>query len=297
MNHIPIALLAYFFNACSVLIDKFLLNKAIGAPLTYVFYISIFSLTSLVLLPFVPVPSVIAFGLASGSTLLWTTGAYFLFRALKEGQPSRVIPIIGTLIPLLLLAEGLLNNTITKNQTIAIMFLVTGLIFLTLENWRGKIFIKEFVLEFLSAAFFAVSYLFLRQAYLEAPFLSILSYSRLIIIPLALIAWFLPLTANIIRNKTNAQPKLKVFSKSWWLFIVGQMTGGTSELLLTFSISLATPALVNSLQGTQYIFIFLGSLLLAKRFPAVFHEHLSPLIFGSKVIGIIFVGLGLYFLR
>ncbi|MBU1000369.1 hypothetical protein KKE78_03175, partial [Patescibacteria group bacterium] len=95
MSHIPFTLTAYLFNAFSVLANKFLLNKTIPDPLIYVFYISLASLLAVFCLPFTKIPSFEVFLIASLSTMLWTLGAYFMFKALKIGQVSRVIPIIG----------------------------------------------------------------------------------------------------------------------------------------------------------------------------------------------------------
>jgi hypothetical protein len=74
------------------------------------------------------------------------------------------------------------------------------------------------------------------------------------------------------------------------------MTGGASQLLLTFSISLADPALVNSLQGVQYLFLFIFGLVLAKKLPTLFGEKLSFWLWSAKVFGIILITLGLFIL-
>ena len=92
------------------------------------------------------------------------------------------------------------------------------------------------------------------------------------------------------RKATVVNIKLKL------LFLSGQISGGVSELLLTFSISLADPALVNSLQGVQYILLFIFSLFWANRLPHIFKEVLSPLIIGIKITGIIVISAGLYIL-
>ncbi len=297
MSHIPFTLLAYFFNAISVLIDKILLTKSVGHPLTYVFYISAASFTSLVVIPFVPLPTRWVFLLASLSTILWTTGAYFMFQALKDGLASRVIPVIGTLIPLMLLVQGLTNAAVTSNQAVAVLLLVSGLIFLTLPAWKGDLHAKELVLELLSALFFAASYLVLRQAYLEGNFLAILGWSRMILFPLLGLAIAIPFTRAIIFAHQSSEHHFKLWSKNGLLFAGAQMAGGTSELLLTYSVSLANPALVNSLQGTQYAFIFIGSLLLARKFPAIFAEKITKLSLVQKVIGIALLAGGLYLLR
>ncbi len=294
MHYLPLTILAYLLNGTSVLIDKFLLTKTINNPLVYIFYISLFSLTSLVVVPFVPFPSEHALLLASLSTLLWTTGAYFMYRGLRYGQASGVIPVIGTLVPTFLMIYGLFTNTITSPQLTAISFLIGGLFFLTFTNWRKHNQTIVLLAEVFSALFFAISYIVLRQAYLQAPFLTILGWSRVALIPLLAVAVLLPWTHKIIFG--SRAHDVRQHPRSGLLFLVGQMTGGASELLLTFCISLATPALVNSINGVSYIFTFIASLFLAKKFPTIFTEKTDRWSLLSKTIGIVLVSVGIYLL-
>lgn len=294
MSHLPFTLLAYFLNGVAVTVDKFLLTKHIPDPLIYIFYYSVVSLIALVFLPFTNIPSVEVLVLASFSTLLWTTGAYFMFKALQIGLLSRVIPVIGTLIPLFLLVDANLTGKVNLEQTWAVVFLIFGLVFLTISDWRGKISINELILEIASALFFAVSYLVLRQAYLNEHFLTVFVWSRPILIVIGVMILSVPKLRQIVF--TAHGPKLNPFSKIGALFLAGQTSGGISELLLTFSVSLATPALVNSLQGTQYIFLFIFSLILSRKFPQIYQESAKLVILISKLIGIGFIAMGLFML-
>lgn len=286
MSHLPATLLAYFLNSISVTVNKVLLKKDIPDPFVYIFYVSIFSLVLILALPFTHILKPEVLILASVSTLLWTSGAYFMFKALKIGIVSRVIPIIGTLIPLVLLMDASRNSAISINQTWAILFLSLGLIFITILDWKGKLTKNEIIFEVLSAFLFASSYLLLRQAYLGEDFFSVLVWSRVVLIPLVLLIFAVP----ILRKRvfvSNGQ-KINLFGKSGILFLIGQVLGGASELLLLFSISLANPALVNSLQGTQYIFLLIFGIFLKEKYTSI---SLS-----LKLLGIIFIILGLYIL-
>lgn len=283
MNHLPFTLTAYFFNALSVLTNKFLLNKAVPDPLVYIFYISLVSLLAVLALPFTNRPNLEVFALSSLSTLLWTFGAYFMFKALKLGQVSRVIPTIGALIPLILLIFASQTQAISVPQSLAVLILVLGMIFLTLSDLGGELNFREIILEILSATFFALSYILLREAYLKLDFFSVLVWSRLILLPLGALILILPsLRRKII---TSSGPKINFLSPTGLIFLGGQISGAISELLLLFSISLANPALVNSLQGTQYVFLLIFA---AEKHP--------PKILLSKIAGIILIGLGLYLL-
>lgn len=298
MSHLPFTLLAYFFNALSVLTSKFLLNRTIPNPLVYIFYISLFSLLAVLALPFTKIPSLEVFTLASLSTLLWTIGAYFMFKALKIGDVARVVPIIGTLIPLILLIFASETHEITNSQTWAIWLLITGMIFLTLPDWRLKLNIKEIVFEILSAIFFAVSYILLRQAYLKFDFFSVLIWSRLILLPAGIILLLVPTFRRQIfsASYTLSSRRKPGSMKSGLIFLIGQISGAVSELLILFSISLANPALVNSLQGTQYVFLLFFGFVLSRKYPNIFQERYTPVILLSKAAGIALLGLGLYLL-
>ncbi|MBI2039856.1 DMT family transporter [Candidatus Microgenomates bacterium] len=293
MNHIPFTILAYFLNSVSVTINKLILVKSLIDPLIYIFYISLVSLLAILILPFTKIPSPLVFILSSQSTLLWTGGAYFMFKALRSGQVQRVIPAIGTLTPLILLMMTSFTEKLSLNQIWAVGFLIAGLIFLTMGDWKGKLTLWEIAFEVISSFLFAISYILLRQAYLLENFLTVLVWSRLILVPLGLVILLTPLLRRKI-FQSGSHP-LSLAGKMGLIFIVGQIFGGASELLLTFSISLANPALVNSLQGTQYIFLLIFVLVLSKKFPDVFKKE-RALFFLAKLVGIVLIVSGLYIL-
>lgn len=294
MNYLLIAITAYLLNAVSVTIDKILLVKRLPNPALYVFYISLFSLAVLLLAPFTPLPNLNAFLIGSFSTLLWTLGAYFMFRALKSGEATRVIPVIGTLIPVILLLMASVSGSINLNEIWAAMILLAGLIFLIFPLLRGKFSREELFLELTSALFFANSYFLLKIAYETSNFLSIFVYSRLILLPIILIIVIFP----FLRKKvlTGGPHKTNLWSKTGGLLFIGQAAGGGSQMMLTFAISLANPAVINSIQGIQYVFIFILSLVLAKKFPEAFNEKITKINLAGKLIGIFLIFLGLWIL-
>lgn len=296
MNYLLIAITAYLLNAVSVTIDKILLVKKLPNPALYVFYISLFSLTVLLAAPFTTFPNLQALAIASFSTILWTLGAYFMFRALKSGEASRVIPVIGTLIPIILLSMQALSGKVYANEIFAILILLAGLIFLVFPYFKGKISREEFLLEIVSALLFANSYYLLKMAYSSADFLSVFVYSRLILIPLILVIFLIPLFRKKVLGAHSDHPKVNLFSKTGVLLFIGQAAGGISQMILTFAISLASPAVINSIQGIQYVFLFILSLLLSKKFPLVFDGKMTRLVLSGKIIGISLIFFGLWIL-
>lgn len=294
MYYLPIAILAYFLNSIAVTVDKFLLNKAIPDPIIYIFYFSIISLLLTIIMPFVSAPPFFVIIIASLSTLSWTFGTYLMFKVLKFGQIQRVIPIIGTLTALFLLIIASQTKTITSYQAFAIVTLVIGLIFLTLEDWKGHIGKMEIILQVGSAIFFAISYFLLRLSFEGQNFLSVLVWSKPILIPLGVFLLIIPSTRNKILP--FLKPKANIVSTNSKLFVFGQVSAAISEFLLVFSISLASPAIINSLQGVKYIFLLIAGLVLGKRLPNVFKVNLSFKFLITQILGIIFIAIGLYIL-
>lgn len=297
MSHLPFTIAAYILNSVAVLVDKFLLTTKVPDPLIYIFYFSFFSLMAFFLLPFTNTPSSEVWAVASLSTLLWTMGAYLMYKAFQIGLISRVVPIIGVLVPVFLLIYASTSSTITPGQFLAVVVLILGLVSLTLFDWGNKVVQKnELILELLSSLLFALSYIVLKQAYQKEDFLTVLVYSRFILIPVGVIILLVPTLRRRVLTGGGG-PKLNLLSKTGIVFLLGGLAGGLAEILITFSISLANPALVNSLQGVQYAFLFIASLFLGIKFPNVYQETIKNgfnLI--SKILGILLVGVGLYLL-
>ncbi|MBI2593518.1 DMT family transporter [Candidatus Daviesbacteria bacterium] len=296
MNYLIVAILAYLLNAVSVTLDKILLVKRFPNPALYVFYISVFSLAVLFAVPFSKMPPPTVLLIASASTILWTLGAYFMFKALKSGEAIRVIPVIGTLIPIILLFMSSVSGSINLNEVWAIIFLLLGLIFLVFPYLQGKFSFLEVELELTSALFFANSYFLLKLAYEGSNFLSVLVYSRLILIPVIFATLIFPFLRKIVFSDSNLHTPAFLWSKTGVLLFIGQASGGISQLLLTFSISLASPAVINSIQGIQYVFLFILGLLFAKKFPSAFHQDLNQSHLAGKIVGIVLIFFGLWML-
>ena len=230
-----------------------------------------------------------------------------MFRALKDGEAVRVIPIIGTLIPVILLLMSSLSGSVNLTEIWAVLILIAGLIFLTFPYLKGSFSYNELILEFVSALLFANSYFLLKISYdlnadhssalyNSSEFLPIFVYSKLILIPALLICFLIPgINRWLFQGHRNHQ-KVNLWSWTGFILLIGQAAGGASQILITFAISLANPAVVNSIQGIQYVFIFILSLILAKKFPKAFGEKFSKSNVAGKVVGIIFIFAGLWLL-
>lgn len=288
-----ITIIGYLLNSIAISADKFLITKSIPNPLTYVFYVNALSLIALSLLPFSTIPSVNAFTFASFSTIFWSIGAYLMFKALKNGNITRVIPSIGTITPLFLLFYYNLNQSLPLDQSLSTIILISGLIFVTMPSWIGKFKFSELMLEIFSGLFFALFFVYLKKAFMLSDFLSIFAYSKIIIIPFVLAVFFSPFLKKAILSH-NAKNNIKTGSKM--LFFAGQFCGGVAGLFLNYATSISNPTLIASLQGTQYIFLFIFEILLFQKFPKIFSFQFTFFNISTKLIGICLISFGLFIL-
>ncbi len=298
MNFLPIAILAYALNAGSTIVDKILLTKQSLSPAVYVFYISILGLLVVLLFPFGFIWNPYSAILAGLSGLLANLALLTYFSALQKGEASVVAPVVGAFNPLfsLLLGSLLLGQTISTIQGLAFSLLILGAGILTFNVWSQKLALnRQLGLMVLAGFFFGISYVLLREAFGLNNFISGLILSRLVgglfVIPFLL---FPSLRRQILSNKTTNHHFL---SKTGILLFSGQAMGALAAILINYGISLANPALVNSLFGVQYLVILLVALFLA-------HEHRNKLLdedlhqraLVEKVIGAAILSIGVYLL-
>ncbi len=300
MSYLPFAVIAQLLNSISVTVDKFLLSKSIPDPLIYIFYFSLISILVLLVTPFIPGPTMPVLILGSLSSFSWIVAAYLMFALLKMGQVQRVIPIIGALTPIFLLIFA--GQSLSIIQIEAITVLILGLLILTLEDLKGRFEKRELLMEIGAALFFALSYYLLSLGFAMQSFLTVLVWSKPSLIPIAVVLLIIPTTRRKILGFIQKDRSNQSVSQSHRnlltgvVFAFGQTSAVLSELLLTYAISLANPAIVNSLQGLKYVFLLIFSLILGRRYPEVFKNKSGTVFLITQFFGITLIVWGLYLL-
>lgn len=278
-----------------MLADKALLKKSIQNPLLYVFYLGVLSLTTLVLIPFgfyIPGQEAIFSSLLSGVTFFIAWVAYF--NALKYDEASRVAPITGTINPLFTLVIGhiFLSQTLNPTQLLAFFILIVGMVTISSSSWfKNKLEFEHFLLIITAGLFFATSSVLLRDGFLRSNFITGLVLSRIAMGGMAVGMLLLPQIRNQINNSKLSRNHF--LNKTSFILITTQICGALGGLLITFSISLAHPAIINALQGTQYIFLLIGILLLSRKYRHLLDEESSRKAWIHKIIGSVIIGFGL----
>lgn len=296
ISFLPIAVIGYFLGGGATLIDKILLTKSVPHPIIYTFYISLLGFGTIVLIPFglTLTPQTVIYSAIAGISA--TFGAFTYFKSLKQGEASVVTPIIGVLNPVFTIILGLffLSQVLNFDQIKAFLVLMVGTLVLTLNLLRKVRLNQQLPTMILSGFLYALAYLFLKEVFTQSNFITGLTLTRLSTGIFALTFLISPiLRREIVASKIS---KHHFANKTSYLMLFGQLMGAFGGILITYAVSLAHPALVNSLFGAQYLVILAVALIFYERHSHILGENLSKPVLAQKVLGIIILSFGLYLL-
>lgn len=290
MNWVLISIVAYFTNAFSLVIDKFILKKPIQHPVVFGFYSGILSIFVLFLAPFgLNWPGFNQFLISISAGIIFLVALMVFYGALKEGETSRIVPVIGGFTPIfvLIISYFVFAEHLKLFQFIAFGLLVCGGVLISAEksdkNYRFGHFKKSIFAAFLFSIFYILSkYIFLNQH-----FISGFIWQRL--------GSFLGamLLLIVFKNRELIFKTSKGFKFKWGaLVIANKIIGGIAFILINYAIYLGSVVLVSALEGTRYAFVFLIATALSMKYPAIFEEKISMSVIIQKIIAILLISLG-----
>jgi drug/metabolite transporter (DMT)-like permease len=223
---------------------------------------------------------------------------WLFFVALKYGEPSRVVPLVGSSVPVatLILAVLFLNEQLAAQQLLAIALLIGGGIVLSIKLGGGAPLWKlgSFT-AVASGAAFAGHFAVTKYIYtLPAPFVALFAYVRIGVgvwaLLLLLLLWHRQPAKRA--RRTKAQWAIGGIAAA---FVISKVVGMAALLLQNYAIAIGSVSVVNALQGAQYFFVLVLALIFSHWAPKFFREEVSRVALAQKIIGIacITVGLGL----
>lgn len=303
MSWLIITLVAYFLNAIAMVIDKTLLKREIKNPFVYTFYIA--ALGAVLIILAVPLAyffqleliwpgwSQFWLSLLAGGT--FSVGLFLMFIALKRVDTTRITPMIGGLTPLfvIVLAYFFINESLLPRQLMAFVLIIIGTFLISLEFSKGDVHFRKILLLALpSALFFGLSYVLTKDIYNHQPFVSGFVWTRLG----AFIVVLLPMLLAANRRALMHPGRGTGLGQAKGRFLFGQAAGGASAVLIQYAISIASVSLVQALQGTQYVFVFLMVLITTLYFPRFLKEKMSKTIVIQKIIALLLISFGIYYI-
>jgi drug/metabolite transporter (DMT)-like permease len=292
MNWLILVLIAYFLNALVFIIDKYLLLSKITQPLIYASYLGFLSLLSVFLIPFdgliFPGFFQLIVNLASGA--FYILALMNFYSGLKEEEPSRVVPIIGSLVSIftLLLSYFLINERLKGKVFLGVLLLIIGGFLIAIKKFSiSKVFLKNFSLWLLTSFLFALSYVLMKYAFVYQSFIGgfVLSRVGAFLTTLGFLS-FPQVRKEIFKTTKN----IKINTS--FLYLANQAISSISFIILNYAIFLTSVSLVNTLQSVQYAFVFILVLFLGNFFPKIKEEN-TPLTILQKIVSLILISLGL----
>lgn len=307
MSWLLLAIGAYLILAIVNLADKFLLDKFLPSAKAYTFLVGAMGIVVVVIAPwFLEWPG---WSLFLGNILvgaLFPGALLLLYKALRDGEASRIITLIGGLVPVFTIVLSLLflHESFVGRQWMAIFYLILGTIIIAWfpeghqlwhkvvkwfdpkkHHWTALLVAAGAALVF--AAFFVGSkYLYDSQSF----------FSSFIWIRIGTFAATLLL---LIPNKWRREIKkgfkhLKGDGKA--IFFSNQALAAIGFLMQNYAIALGSVVLVNALQGVQYAFLMVLGGLVTVFYPKIVKEKISTFIILQKIVAITLISFGLYFI-
>lgn len=293
MTWFLIAIAGNFLNAVVGITDKFLLGqRAVIKPQVYTFYIGLLSIFALILAPFGLIwPGLWQFFISLLAGAMFFLGLFYFFKALDIGESSRVFPVVGGLVPVLVFFFSFIffGGRLSAPQMVAFFLLVSGSVLISIGKNGIKINSgKYFKFIALSVLLAAVSLVLTKYVFNHQNFISGFIWTRLGSF-LAAVLFLIPsrLRHSILSAGRQAKTGLSA------LLVFNKSVAGLASVLINFAISRADVSLIKALEGSQYVFLFFLTIVLSKKFPQIVKEKISRQIFLQKILAILFISSGI----
>ena len=287
---IVLAALAQLISAGIVLVDKYVLvsHAHLGKPVVYAFYISIMSGFVLVLVPFgvISIPSLTVLALSMLASVTFILSVLFLYTALKRGNASDAIPIVGAVSAVVAaqLAYVFLNQDLPRAFLPAFILLVVGTVLIS----HFKFTWNSLGLVVISGIFFGASAVLIKLIFEETSFIDGFFWSRMTNVLGALFLIAIPANRRAIFHGYRASSHgMK------WLVVSNKTLGGVAAFLTLLAISIGSVTIVNAMAGLQFVFLLSFAYFGARWFPAVFKGEIHPHQFPHQAYGILCVVAGI----
>ena len=256
-----VAIIAHGLIGISLIWDKVLLKSPGTKNLfSYVFWLGAMSVFGVILVPFgYKSPSFHVIWIAFVAGVVHLVGVFFYYMALKRGEASETLAVMGGFSPVATaaIAFALLSKQMSGGQLLGFALMAAGGFVMFLSE---KLPLKKLLPPVLLAAgLLGLVNVIEKVVYDQTNFVSGYVWFT--------IGTFIGALVLLIPGSWRKQ----IFAESgqdnprnrFWYF-VNRFLSGVGSFLIFYAISLAHPAVVDSISGVRYVIIFLGALLLTK---------------------------------
>lgn len=287
-------ILSYLSFALASLGDKVVLAGP-SKPKSYTFFVGILSLFSVFIIPFVEFgfPSGIGLAFIILEAVVYVAGLYAMFYALDKFDVSKVMPTIGATQPIIIAILSLFfwgYQKLEGNEILAFIILLTGSVLISIDK-DPKITKKSLEISLIASFLFSLDFIYSKLIFTEMPFWQGFIWMRIFSFIFVLIFLFDKGFRKEMEEENSGFNK-----KTGIIFIIAQIFGGLANILQSWAIFLVPIsylAIMNSMKGIQYVFLFVLVILISSFLPKVLKEEISKKIIIQKIISILLIGLGL----
>ena len=293
-NWVLISSLGYLFLAIEAVVTKILLTNKIKSWQLYSFYVGLLSLNGVFFAPF----GLKWFGwfLFAESLLagvIFFLALIFLYKSLRKSSASRVFVLYGGIVTLVsfVLSGFLLGETFSIFNLVGLGLLMIGGFFTSFKI-EEKRFFRSYKNVIFSGILMGVALIILKDVFDSQNFITGYVFSRIGIFLSALSLMFFGEFRIAIQKHFSKKPR-KNNQKNFGLVVGTKILSGSGTLLIQYSISIGSVALINALVSIQYLFTFVLATLVSLFLKNVIQEKLTwkNLIF--KIIGVVFIVVGI----
>jgi drug/metabolite transporter (DMT)-like permease len=295
-NGVLMAILAHGIIGLSLLWDKVLLRRpATQNLISYVFWMGAMSIFGVILalFGFHWPPLWVALD-AFGSGALQMPAIYFYYLALKRGEASEALAVMGGFAPVFtaMIAWPLLGTPLGNHSVVGFALMVLGGFVMfgaekpDFPKLIGPVLAASVIYGLINVtqkiAFnhsnFVTGYVFFTLGtFAGAMFLLIRP------------SWRQQIFANTGESK---KPRERGHSSRFWYF-VNRFFNGFGSFLVFYAISLTNPAVVDAITAVRYVVIFLGAYLITNWRPNWLREDFHGWVLAGKAAATVLVGAGL----
>ena len=282
-NWIIIAIVGYFLSAVSKIFDKVLLARAVSQPVVYTFYGGLLSGFVILLFPFgfafIPIK---IFFLAMGAGALFVMSIFFLYRALKKNDASRVVPLVVGIGPFitLVLSSIVFGESVSGYLLFSFLFLVLGGVLLSIDTaGYGRLQKQLLVDSFASSAAMGASLVLTKAVFLHTSFINGVIWTRLGVFVTAIMLLALP------RLRAYLKKHHEINQSQIGLFFGNKIIGASGLFLVGYALANGSPSFVHALGSFEYFFVFILGFFVTIYMPRVLKEDVSPRALSFKIFG------------
>ncbi|MEX0877601.1 MAG: hypothetical protein WDZ40_01900 [Candidatus Spechtbacterales bacterium] len=297
-----VTIISYLLFAVGNIFDRYILKGPLQHPRSYAFYIGASGIFAVFLIPFanfrVPPVSTIVLAVFAGSAVI--VALYYLFRGIYEGNVSTQVPMVGAFAPVFTLFFGFIfageRVEPSTRGFLALFFLILGIIFLSIRLKSHELhFTKKHVLyALLAGMFFGLGFVLTKMVYELEEFLNGYIWTTVGGVIMAFIFFFMPGTKEILFKESP------ITKKTLWLPLLGGKAIGTlGNVAQNYAISIAAfgqLAFISALAGVQHLGILIIAVFLYLTKPELLEETFTKRSLSIRLLGIIFIGAGIYLL-